>query len=146
MKRLLVTGAVAALACAGCGSTTETTTSRTVITTTTPAPPVDVDPWVGTWRTNFGQMELRADGSDVSGTYEYCGGELSGTVDDAGFNGTWEETPDAPDCDRGEGVPTSGTFSFVLSPDGKTFSGTWKYEDGSVDKQKPTWEGVRLQP
>jgi hypothetical protein len=142
MRLLLVVSAVAALACAGCGSKTVTKTTHTVVTppTTTAAP--DNDKWVGSWRTTFGQMEIRAEGAKLTGTYDYCGGTLSGTVAGSDFTGTWQEAPDAPNCQRGGNLPNSGTFDFVMNPDGRSFSGAWKYADGSIDKNKPDWNGV----
>ncbi len=75
--------------------------------------------WAGTWNTDFGKMTLGAGGS---GTYAgFSPGSLSGTITKNVLKGTWTQPGDPP---------KTGTFTFTMSSDGRSFSGVWAYESG----------------
>ncbi len=75
--------------------------------------------WAGTWNTDFGKLTLSAGGS---GSYEgFSSGSVSGTITKNVFKGIWTQ-PGNP--------PQTGTFSFTMSSDGRSFSGVWAYESG----------------
>ena len=88
--------------------------------------------WAGEWKTNWGDMILTQNGAKVSGTYTYDNGKISGTVSGNILTGTWSESPSyAPPDDAGE-------VEFVMSADGKSFTGKWRYgSEGSWGN----WEG-----
>lgn len=86
--------------------------------------------WAGTWETNFGTMSLTQNGTSVTGSYAYQSGSINGTVSGNTLTGTWVETDDR------------GTFSFTLSADGKSFSGSWK-ETSPNPNQGGSWNGSR---
>lgn len=75
--------------------------------------------WAGVWNSSFGRMTLDAGGS---GSYEgFNPGTVSGMVDGNVNGGTWTQP----------GNPTkSGTFKFILSADGLSFTGDWEYSTG----------------
>ena len=86
--------------------------------------------WSGVWITNFGPLTLTQRGSSVSGTYSHDGGSLTGTVNGSGLTGTWVERDDR------------GTFSFQISADGASFTGSWKETHPSPSQGGP-WSGKR---
>ncbi len=84
--------------------------------------------FTGNWETEWGDMTLTQNGTSLTGTYDYDGGRINGTVDGNTATGTWSEAPSyQPPLDAGD-------FVFVLSSDGTSFSGDWRY--GSCD-----WDG-----
>lgn len=88
--------------------------------------------WTGDWSTNWGDMTLTQTGSKVTGTYTHDQGKISGTVSGNTLTGTWSEDPSySPPSDAGE-------VEFVMSEDGKSFTGKWRYgSEGSWG----VWEG-----
>ncbi len=85
--------------------------------------------WTGTWHTEWGDMKLTQNGSKVTGTYEHISGTISGTVSGNVLSGIWTQT-------NGK-----GKFKFVMSSDGKSFTGSYGYNDN-----EPTsggWNGTR---
>jgi hypothetical protein len=75
--------------------------------------------WAGVWNTDFGKLTLDAGGS---GSYEgFNPGTVSGTVTGDVDKGTWHQPGDPP---------KNGTFTWTLSADGKSFSGSWAYDSG----------------
>ncbi|HBV97151.1 MAG TPA: hypothetical protein DEF36_08900 [Desulfotomaculum sp.] len=86
--------------------------------------------WAGNWETNFGTMSLTQSGTGVNGSYAYQSGSINGTVTGNMLTGTWAETDDR------------GTFTFTLSADGKSFSGSWK-ETSPDPNQGGGWDGSR---
>ncbi|MDX9872462.1 MAG: S-layer homology domain-containing protein [Clostridia bacterium] len=77
--------------------------------------------WAGEWKTNWGDMVLTQNGANVSGTYTYDQGKISGTISGNTLTGTWSEAPSyAPPNDAGE-------VEFVMSADGQSFTGKWRY-------------------
>ncbi len=88
--------------------------------------------WEGEWSTNWGDMVLTQTGSKVSGTYTHDQGKISGTVSGNTLTGTWSESPSySPPGDAGE-------VELVMSEDGKSFTGKWRYgSEGSWG----SWDG-----
>jgi hypothetical protein len=138
--------AVAALV--GCGGTSTSTPRTSAVATTTPravgggprsAAPV---PLQGKWRmTQAGDkliaheqvpMKLEINGTHVLGTYAADKGKIDGELVGNVIEGTWEETDG------------NGNFRWILSPDGKSFHGTFS---GMLHSQQvpegATWSGVR---
>jgi len=88
--------------------------------------------FAGVWRTTYGRMKLKVDGSVVSGTYsDKDNGRIAGTVNGPRFEFTYSETGET-----GEGW-------FELSPDGMNFRGKWR-ETGETNWKK--WNGRRRLP
>lgn len=87
----------------------------------------------GVWKTSYGQMRLIQKDAAVTGCYSYSGqSEISGEVKSGILRLTYTEA-----------TGDKGSAEFKLSPDGATFSGTWKTADG---KQGGLWEGNRVKP
>jgi hypothetical protein len=107
----------------------------TPMPTPTPTPPASPTPvatpttmpsptWTGVWDTNWGNMELTQSDGSVTGTYAHDQGKIQGTVQEIELRviGTWSEYPSyAPPDDAGE-------FEFILSTDGNSFLGRWRYD------------------
>jgi hypothetical protein len=81
--------------------------------------------WSGTWDTDWGKMQISTSGSRANGTYTTGTGKLDGNVNGNNFSGSWSKSPTyaAPG--------DAGAFSFVLSEDGNSFKGDWKYSECS---------------
>lgn len=92
----------------------------------------------GTWKTNWGTMKIRQGGFAVSAVYTHDKGKITGTVEGNVMTGTWSEAPTyAPTSDAGD-------LELVLSKDGKTFAGRWRY--GSKASWNGNWNGTRVEP
>jgi hypothetical protein len=92
--------------------------------------------WTGEWETDWGDMILTQTGTNVTGTYDYDDGIITGTVSGDTLTGTWAEAPSyAPPHDAGD-------IEFVMSADGRSFTGKWRYgSEGSWGN----WDGgIRL--
>ncbi len=77
--------------------------------------------WEGEWDSNWGHMVLTQSGNVVTGTYTHDSGRINAVVSGGKLVGTWSEAPSyAPDKDAGD-------IEFIMSADGKTFSGSWGY-------------------
>ncbi len=75
--------------------------------------------WAGVWNSDFGRLTMDAGGA---GSYEgFSPGTVSGGVDGNVNKGTWQQ-PGTP--------PKGGTYTFTLSGDGRSFTGTWAYDAG----------------
>ena len=85
--------------------------------------------WTGTWDSSWGEMKLTQNGSKVTGTYTHDGGSISGTVSGNTLTGTWTEPGQR------------GRIKFVMSSDGKSFSGGWSYND--ADPGDSGWNATR---
>jgi len=84
--------------------------------------PQPVNPgWGGTWNTDWGTMKISVSGSSATGTYSTDNGKLDGTISGNTYSGSWSKSPTyaAP--------KDAGAFSFVMSEDGNSFKGDWKY-------------------
>ena len=93
--------------------------------------------WSGEWDTEqWGKMTLQQNGNKVTGSYEWDGGKIAGTVSGNMLKGTWSESPTyQPENDAGD-------FEFTLSPDGNSFTGRWRY--GSGGDWDGDWDGERI--
>ncbi|MBR0599867.1 S-layer homology domain-containing protein [Sinanaerobacter chloroacetimidivorans] len=123
MKRLLFIVVLIVALCAGTGFPYGLTAEAADLGTYS---------WAGEWETNWGNMTITQTGSKVTGTYTYDEGRINGTVSGNVLTGTWSEAPSyAPPGDAGE-------VEFVMSEDGKSFTGKWRY--GS-EGDWGNWEG-----
>jgi len=84
--------------------------------------------WTGSWSSSFGSMQTAVTAGALTGTYTYGSiqrgavqGKLSGSVVGDTAKGTWTESPTFQPPAQG------GDFQFVLSTDGGTFTGQWRY-------------------
>lgn len=91
--------------------------------------------FAGLWDTSFGRMRLTADGSDVSGAYDYPSGAASieGEVKEKRLIFRYKETEPA----------VEGSGWFELSADGMSINGMWR-PDGTQVWQP--WTGTRTTP
>ena len=78
-------------------------------------------------------MRLTQSGSGVTGTYDYNSGRITGTVSGATLSGRWDEGAETPGGDGG--------FTFTISADCNSFSGTWGYGASSTGGG---WSGTRI--
>jgi hypothetical protein len=79
--------------------------------------------FAGTWETTYGVLILTQDGKKVRGSYYNGQASLEGTVEKGRLTFTFVET-----IGKGDG-------EFVLSADGKSFTGKWRWENQN------TWHG-----
>jgi len=88
--------------------------------------------WGGTWITDWGTMKISVSGTSATGTYTTSNGKLNGIINGNNFSGTWSRSPSyaAP--------KDAGAFSFIMSPDGNSFKGDWKY---SACSWAGPWDG-----
>jgi len=108
------------------------------------------DAWSGTWDSQsstpvafqtFGVLTLTRSGSTVTGTFsndDHGTGTISGTISGNQLTGTWTAKY-AYESD-------SGSFTFVLSDDKKSFSGSWISASDRVNTISTTedyWFGER---
>ncbi|MEZ4675350.1 MAG: hypothetical protein R2932_14030 [Caldilineaceae bacterium] len=88
--------------------------------------------FTGAWYTNFAEVTLQQNGSTVTGGYSRYGYNeslaLTGEVSDNVLSGYFGDNP----ADR---------FSFALSADGNTFTGSWLYR---ADGRERDWCGIRV--
>ena len=90
-----------------------------------------VGTFAGLWSSDFGVLDLVAEGSEVTGTYSCCQGELRGEVRGKTLRFSWW------DPIYGEGWGT-----FTLSGDGRRLSGVWGVEgDPAI---RGAWNAERL--
>lgn len=94
----------------------------------TPEPPKQILSWTGSWSTSYGVLNLTQNGDQVTGSYP--DGTLTGTVSGNILSGTFAEVNDY-----------TGVFSFTMSGDGKSFTGTWHY---AGDAEDGNWSGTRI--
>ncbi len=91
--------------------------------------------WAGTWQSPWGKMTMVQNGNKVSGTYEHDNGKITGTVAGNKFTGAWSEAPAYTPPDD------AGDVEFILSADGKIFTGRWRY--GKKGEWQTGWDGQR---
>jgi len=87
-------------------------------------------PWTGSWDTDWGTMQIVQNGNLMTGSYVHNGGKLVGTASGNTLTGTWSEASTYTPPDH------AGDFEFTLSPDGKSFTGKWRYGSNTG-----TWDG-----
>ena len=68
-------------------------------------------------------MTLTQSGSSVNGSYDWQGGQLSGTVSGTTLSGTWTEMPIVP-----PDPSDTGAFEFTMDASCQSFSGQWRYD------------------
>lgn len=92
--------------------------------------------WNGNWETKWGRMVIFQNGNQITGTYEHDNGKINGVINGNKLTGSWSEAPTyLPPNDSGE-------FEMILSPDGKSFTGKWRY--GKAGKWETGWNGNRF--
>jgi len=84
----------------------------------------------GTWKTNVVDLHLTQSGNAVSGTYDYEGGKLEGTITGNRLDYTWSQT----NGKKGRGY-------FIISDDWKSMSGSYGYNDDSANGGE--WKGTK---
>ena len=100
------------------------------------ARPQQADIWTGTWgRADWGTMTVTQSGGRAKGTYTWDDGRVEGVVSGLVFRGTWNEAPTR------QGPRDAGEFELRVSGDGKSFTGWWRYADGSAGGD---WNGTRI--
>jgi hypothetical protein len=87
--------------------------------------------WGGDWSTSEAPMKLNQNGEKVTGTYDFKDGKISGTVSGNKLTGTWTQSN------------TYGDFEFMMSEDGKSFKGNWRYHNSDKSKWSGGWTGQR---
>jgi hypothetical protein len=100
-----------------------------------PPAPAAVANWTGSWLCGqWGRLTLSQSGNQVTGSYTYENGKLTGYATGNTLVGTWSEPPtyNTPN--------DAGDVQFNLSADGNSFTGHWRY--GSAGDWKP-WNGER---
>ena len=115
--------------------------------------------WTGIWNTSRGKMVLVQKGSirggaDVTGTVTLLSmtsknqvaslstitGSIVAVVMDDKLAGTWSQPPSyGPPKDAGD-------ISFIISKDGKSFTGTWRYGYATGTPPDGQWTGTRVGP
>ncbi len=91
--------------------------------------------WSGTWQTPWGKMVIVQNGNSITGTYEHDKGKITGTVNGNKITGNWSEAASyKPPSDAGD-------FEFVISADGKSFTGRWRY--GNNGAWQTGWDGKK---
>lgn len=88
------------------------------------------NPWVGVWNSSYGPMTLSENNGIISGHYHRQNGETgyisNGIANGNILTGRWREPPTyAPPNDEGD-------FVFTLSEDKLSFTGKWRYDQGSL--------------
>jgi hypothetical protein len=101
---------------------------------TTPSPQQPNTPWhpsdfAGAWDTDFNRMQLSQSGNTVTGTYKYLDGRIEATQSGKTLRGRWIQNN------------AQGGFVFTLSPDGRSFSGTWGKNE--AESGSGGWSGKR---
>ena len=91
----------------------------------------------GKWQTNFGVMHLHLkDNFYVTGSYTHDSGKLRGKLIGNRLHCTWSEAPSyRPPKDAGDCL-------FIFSPNGRSFSGKWRYGFGT-GKWDGNWSGYK---
>ena len=92
----------------------------------------------GTFVTTYHDLTLTVSGNAVTGTYDYRGGSISGTLNGFVLTGTWYEA-DAPAGYQG------GNILWTFNDQWDGFSGSWNYtSDGPLDvTDGRAWTGTR---
>lgn len=100
------------------------------------ARPQQADIWTGTWeRAGWGTMTVTQSGGRAKGTYTWQDGRMEGVVSGLRFVGTWNRAPTR------QAPLDVGKFELQISKDGKSFTGWWRYADGSGGGD---WSGTRI--
>ena len=82
-------------------------------------------------------MQFTQSGNQVTATYTYDDGRITGTVSGNTLTGTWSESPSyQPPDDAGDIVLT-------MAADGNSFTGNWRYGT-STGTWDGTWTATRI--
>ena len=84
----------------------------------------------GTWKTNLVDLHLTQSGNAVSGTYDYEGGKLEGTITGNRLDYAWNQT----NGKKGRGY-------FIISDDWNSVSGSYGYNDDAANGGE--WKGTK---
>jgi hypothetical protein len=88
--------------------------------------------WTGTWQLSFqggaATLKTTQSGNRVSGSYDWYGGKIEGTVKGNVMTGTWTNTAG------------SGPFEWKMAPDGRSFQGFYIWQGANY-----AWGGTRIQ-
>lgn len=122
---------------------TATAVPPTSVPTPSPLPdPVYTD-ISGTWKTTYGTMELKLNGSTPTGTYTTDNGVIfNASLSGRTLTGFWVEDASAANCgSEKDGRNFWGRISFEFNEDFTSFKGKWRWCD-----QNPTenWNGTRI--
>ncbi len=94
--------------------------------------------FAGKWQSNWGKMNFTQTENVFHGTYSHDQGQITGIVKGRTMYGTWTEAPSRkPPHDAGD-------IEFVLSKDGRKFTGRWRY-GSNKNKWDGTWEGIKTE-
>jgi hypothetical protein len=109
-----------------------TTVPVTVITSSTlTAESRGIAPWSGSWDSEWGTMQFTQSGNQVTATYTYYDGRITGTASGDTLAGTWSQSPSyQPPEDAGDVV-------FTMADDGNSFTGNWRFGTNTG-----TWDGA----
>ncbi len=110
---------------------------------------ISADNSVSLWNTNYNEMSLVRYGDQVTGTYDYDGGEITGTLTqtDNGLllTGYWRETGNSKTC--GDNNAWSGPILFLFNPEQNAFTGDWascSSDHSSLNPSSTSWEGTLI--
>ncbi len=92
--------------------------------------------WTGTWGTNWNDMILLQSGNQVTGSYSYNSGTITGTVIGNTLSGRWDETPNGPKTKH-----YSGDFIFFMDDSCNGFTSKYNHDDDP--DWKTNWTGWR---
>ena len=96
----------------------------------------------GAWSTSSGDMHLQEDGVSVSGTFNFKGGQIQGTLNGDVMTGIWVQQSSDHAC----AVPQMGSsywgqIRWTFDRNRRVFTGTWGY---CVDRlMNQSWTGHR---
>lgn len=82
----------------------------------------------GVYQTDFNELTLQQNGSQVTGTYKHADGRIEGTINGNTMTGWWYQS-------NGK-----GRFTFVFNNDFSAYTGKWGYDNA---EPSGTWNGRR---
>jgi hypothetical protein len=88
--------------------------------------------FTGIWDTKWGLLMLKQIGNEVTGSYTFRQGKISGTVKGNILIGEWSQAPTYS-------PPNAGEIKFVLAQDGQSYIGNWR--NGYMGNWKNDWSG-----
>jgi hypothetical protein len=115
----------------GTGPVTKTVPVAVITSSTLTAESGGTAPWSGSWDSEWGTMQFTQSGNQVTATYTYNDGRITGTVSGNTLTGTWSQSPSyQPPKDAGDVVLT-------MAADRNSFAGNWRYGTNTG-----TWDGT----
>jgi hypothetical protein len=94
-----------------------------------PPPSAPDETSLGVYNSDFNELTLRRNGSQVTGTYKHRNGRVEGTLSGQTLTGMWYQ-------DNGK-----GRLTFEFNADFSAFTGKWNYNDAEPTRQ---WNGTRI--